>query len=92
MKRSVWSAIAGSLMLAATTWPAFAAEGTTDIKVALLDMSSLMPTGMAGYGMMYPGTLGQGMMGQGMMGQGMMGYGMMGRGMMGGWQGQQTNP
>jgi uncharacterized cupredoxin-like copper-binding protein len=58
--------------------------------VALLDMTSLMPTGYMGYGMMGPGQNlpGPGAMGPGMMGPGMMGgygmMGMMGPGMMGG--------
>jgi uncharacterized cupredoxin-like copper-binding protein len=70
--------------------PAFAAENETNIKVALLDMTSLMPTGYMGYGMMGPGQNlpGPGAMGPGMMGPGMMGgygmMGMMGPGMMGG--------
>jgi uncharacterized cupredoxin-like copper-binding protein len=61
--------------------PAFAAENQTNVKVALLDMTSLMPTGYMGFGMMGPGqnVPGPGAMGPGMMGPGMMGgYGMMG--------------
>jgi uncharacterized cupredoxin-like copper-binding protein len=61
------------------------------VKVALLDMSSLMPMGMMGYGMMGPGMMmNPGMMGYGMMGQGqgtMMNPGMMGPGMMTGMMG-----
>ncbi|HUL09153.1 MAG TPA: hypothetical protein VLV76_22670 [Candidatus Acidoferrum sp.] len=59
------------LMLSAT--PSGAAEGHTTVKVALLDISSIMPMGMMAYGMMGPGW-GQG---QGMMNPGTMGYGMM---------------
>lgn len=77
------------LILTATVPPAGAADDNTTIKVALMDMSSVMPAGMMSYGMMGPGMMGQGMMGQGqgmmnpgMMGQGMMGQGMMGSGMM----------
>jgi len=56
-------------MLAAFLSPADAADDEATIRVALLDMSSLMPTGMTGYGMMGPGMMGQG---QGMMGPSMM--------------------
>jgi len=85
MKHSIPTLLAGLAMAAVMVTPVLAA----DVKVALLDVSSVMPTGMQGYGMMYPGMMGQGFNGQGMMGQGfnrqgMMGYGMMGRGMMGG--------
>lgn len=75
-------------MLTLSTAPGFAAEGQTTVKVALLDMSSLMPMGMMAYGMMGPGMMGPGwgqgpgMMNPGAPGQGMMGYGMMGPGMM----------
>ena len=77
--------------------PAFAAENETNIKVALLDMTSLMPTGYMGYGMMGPGQNlpGPGAMGPGMMGPGMMGgygmMGMMGPGMMGGMMSMRLN-
>ena len=67
-----------ALLAAAAATPAMAAE-SQHVKVALLDMTSMVP-GMAGYGMMGPGMMGQGMMGQGMMGpmmRGMMGPGMM---------------
>jgi uncharacterized cupredoxin-like copper-binding protein len=91
MKNSVRSALAAILLLAPAAAPGISAEGQTTVKVALLDMSALMPMGMSGYGMMGPGMMmGQGMMGQGMTGQGMMGQGMMGapgmmgQGMMGG--------
>ena len=72
------------LILTATVPPAGAADDNTTIKVALMDMSSVMPAGMMSYGMMGPGMMGQGMMGQGqgMMNPGMMGQGMMGSGMM----------
>lgn len=70
------AALALVLCLAAT--PGAAESGTT-VKVALLDMSSVMGPGMAGYGMMGPGpgTMGGGMMGGGMMGPATMGLGMM---------------
>ena len=96
MKHSAYSTITGLLMLAAAASPVLAADGTTSIKVALFDMSSLMPSGTTGYGMMGYGMMGRGMMGYGNqqypmqgygMGPGMMGYGMMGRGMMGGMMG-----
>lgn len=76
--RTSWAAL---FMLAAFLSPAGAANDSATVRVALLDMSSLMPTGMTGYGMMGPGMMGQG---QGMMGPGMMGQGqgMMGPGMM----------
>lgn len=78
MKRSVTHALTAVLMFASASVPGFAAQPT--IKVALLDMSSMMRMGMSGYGMMGPGGM---MMGPNMMGgQGMMGYG--GQGMMGG--------
>lgn len=92
MKHSAYSALTGLLMLAAAASPVLAAEGTTSIKVALLDMTSLMPGGTTGYGMMGRGMMGYGNqqyrmpgygMGPGMMGYGM-GPGMMGYGMMGG--------
>jgi uncharacterized cupredoxin-like copper-binding protein len=68
--------------LTLSTATGIAAEGQT-VKVALLDMSSLMPMGMMGYGMMGPGWgQGPGMMNPGAPGPGMMGYGMMGPGMM----------
>ena len=98
MRRYLQYVVAALLMLTPAAAPSFAAGGETTVKVALLDMSSVMPMGMTGYGMMGPGWgQGQGMMGQGwgqnqgMMGQGwgqnqgMMGPGMMmGQGMMGG--------
>ena len=90
MNTTVRSALIAGAMLLSAAAPGHSAEGETTVKVALLDMSALMPMGMAGYGMMGPGMMmgqnmmGQGMMGQGMMGQGMMGPNMMGRGMMGG--------
>ncbi len=79
MTQSLRTLFAGLAIAAAMAAPALAADNTTDVRVALLDMSSVMPGGFHGYGMMYPG-----MMGQQFNGQGMMGYGMMGRGMMGG--------
>jgi uncharacterized cupredoxin-like copper-binding protein len=78
--RRLFAAIVALLCLSGT---GAAAEGETTVKVALLDMSSVMGGGMAGYGMMGPGMMGQGMMGPGQMGPGMMGGGMMGPGMMG---------
>ncbi|QFY63346.1 hypothetical protein FZ934_23995 (plasmid) [Rhizobium grahamii] len=76
-------ACAGALLIstvAATT--GWAADEAATVRVALIDISSAMPTGMMGYGMMGPGMMGQapgsttpggsyGMMG-GMMGHGMM--------------------
>lgn len=70
------SCLGALLLLIAVSSLAKAEDQSTTVRVALLDMSSIMPAGMMGYGMM-----GQGMMGQG---QGMMGYGMMGQNMMGG--------
>lgn len=71
--RTSWAAL---FMLAAFLSPASAANDSATVRVALLDMSSLMPIGMTGHGMM---SQGQGMTGPGMMGpgQGMMGPGMM---------------
>jgi len=87
MKHSAYAALTGLLMLAAAASPVLAAEGTASVKVALLDMTSLMPGGTSGYGMMGRGMMGYGnqqyrMQGYGM-GPGMMGYGR-GPGMMGG--------
>jgi uncharacterized cupredoxin-like copper-binding protein len=100
MKRLLQCIAAGLLMLAPAAAPSVAADEATTIKVALLDISSIMPMGTPGYGMMSPGWWqgqgtpnpstpgpGMGMMGQGWWGQGygMMGPGMMtGQGMMGG--------
>jgi uncharacterized cupredoxin-like copper-binding protein len=87
--------VAALLMLTPAAAPSLAAGAQTAVKVALLDISSVMPMGMMGYGMMGPGWgQGQGMMNPGMMGPGwwqgqgpanpgMMGPGMMGYGMMG---------
>jgi uncharacterized cupredoxin-like copper-binding protein len=72
MKLALRNGALGLVLLAAPA-PGFAAESS--MKVALLDMTSLMPAGMPAYGMMGQGM---GMMGPGMMGQGM---GMMGQGM-----------
>ncbi|WP_025661471.1 hypothetical protein [Rhizobium sp. IBUN] len=51
---------AGALLISAvaatTTW---AADEAATVRVALIDMSSAMPTGMTGYGMMGPGMMGQ---------------------------------
>jgi hypothetical protein len=47
-------------MLTLSTAPGIAADGQTTVKVALLDMSSLMPMGMMAYGMMGPGMMGPG--------------------------------
>jgi uncharacterized cupredoxin-like copper-binding protein len=70
-------------MLTLSTAPSMAAETQTTVKVALLDMSSLMPMGIMGYGMMGPGWgQGPGLTNPGAPGPGMMGYGMMGPGMM----------
>ena len=60
------------VVVGTTAAPAFAAENETNIKVALLDMTSLMPTGYMGYGMMGPG---QNLPGPGAVGPGMMGPG-----------------
>ena len=80
--------LAALLMLTSAAAPSMAADGQTTVKVALLDMSSLMPMGVTGYGMMGPGMMGPGWwQGQG---QGTTGPGMMGSGW---WQGQGTpNP
>ena len=73
--RSLVLAVGLALLPAAA--PAVAADSQTIVKVALLDMSSVMPSGFSGYGMMGQG-FGQG---YGMMGQGNgQGYGMMGQG------------
>jgi uncharacterized cupredoxin-like copper-binding protein len=94
VKRYLHYVVAALLMLTPAAGQSLAADGQTTVKVALLDMSSVMPMGMMGYGMMGPGWgQGQGMMNPGMMGPGwwqgqgatnpgMMGYGMMGPGMM----------
>ena len=95
MRQYLQYAVAALLMLTPAAAPSLAADGQTTVKAALLDMSSVMPMGMMGYGMMGPGWgQGQGMMNPGMMGPGwlqgqgptnpgMMGQGMMGYGMMG---------
>jgi uncharacterized cupredoxin-like copper-binding protein len=97
MTRYFQYVVAALMMLISAATPSLAADGQTTVKVALLDMSSVMPMGMTGYGMMGSGWgQGQGMMNPGMMGPGwwqgqgtanpgMMGPGMMmGQGMMGG--------
>lgn len=61
--------------------PSPAADEKRTVKVALLDISSVMTPGVMGYGM-GPGMMGPGMMNPGTMGQGMMSPGMMGIGMM----------
>ncbi len=81
MKRYLQYIAVALLIVTPAAAPSMAAEGQTTVKAALLDMSSLMPMGMMGYGMMGPGW-GQG---QGMTNPGMMGPGMMGPGW---WQGQ----
>lgn len=53
--------VAAAALLLAAAGPSLAADGKTTVKVALLDMSSIMPAAATGYGMM-------GMMGPGMMG------------------------
>ena len=80
---------AAALLLLCLGGKTIAADNAGTVKVALLDMSAVMPTSMAGYGMMGmgqgmagPGQIGPGMVGPGMMGPGMMGPGMMGMGMM----------
>lgn len=79
---------AAALLVAGTGAPALAADTNSTVRVALLDISSVMPAGAGGFGMMGQGygMMGQGQ-GQGMMGQGGQGYGrgygMMGSGMMG---------
>ena len=78
----------GGLLIAGALVPSAVADETAAVRVALLDMSSQVPSGMPGYGMAgqgwgwtHPGMDGYGMMGSGMM----MGPGMMaGRGMMAG--------
>jgi uncharacterized cupredoxin-like copper-binding protein len=88
MRRHLRVLAATLSMLTLSIAPGIAAETQTTVKVALLDMSSIMPMGMMGYGMMSPGMMGQGwgqgpgMMNPGAPGPGMMGYGMMGPGMM----------
>ena len=87
MRRYLQYVVAAFSMLTLAAAPSFAADGQTAVKVALLDMSSLMPMGMTGYGMMGPGMMGPGwwQQGQGSANPGMMGPGMMmGQGMMGG--------
>src|SRR5262245_20106974 len=92
MKRLLQAIAAELLMLVPAAAPSVAADEPTTINVALLDISSIMPMGTPGYGMMSPGWWqgqgtpnpgspgpGMGMMGQGWWGQG---YGMMGPGMM----------
>lgn len=82
MKRLLQCIAAGLLMLAPAAAPSVAADEATTIKVALLDISSIMPMGTPGYGMMSPGWWqgqgtpnpstpgpGMGMMGQGWWGQ-----------------------
>ena len=60
------------LALTAPVAPALAADEKITVHVALLDMTSLMPAGMEGYGVMGHGMMGRRMMGEG---QGMMGRG-----------------
>ncbi len=64
MRRHLRVLAATLSMLTLSIAPGIAAETQTTVRVALLDMSSIMPMGMMGYGMMSPGM----MMGQGMMG------------------------
>jgi uncharacterized cupredoxin-like copper-binding protein len=83
MRRHLQFLAAALSMLVLSVASGGAADGQSTVKVALLDMSSLMPMGATAYGMMGPGWgQGQGMMNPGMMGYGMMGQGMMGPGMM----------
>lgn len=97
MRRYFQYVVAALFLLTLAETPCFAADGQTTVKVSLLDMTSVMPMGVTGYGIMGPGSgQGQGMMYPGMMGPGwwqgqgapnpgMMGPGMMmGQGMMGG--------
>ena len=71
MRRYLQYVVAALLMLTPAAAPSLAADAQTTVKVALLDMSSVMPMGMMGYGMMGPGWgQGQGMMNPGMMGPG----------------------
>jgi len=72
MQHSLRSCLGALLLLIASSSSVEAADQAMTVRVALLDMSSVMPAGMMGYGMMGQG---QGMMGQG---QGMMGPGTMG--------------
>ena len=100
MRRYLQYVVAALLILTPAAAPSLAADAQTTVKVALLDMSSLMPMGATGYGMMGPGMMGpgwwqgqgQGTAGPGMgnmgpwwsQGQGTTNPGMMGYGMMGG--------
>lgn len=82
MQHALRFCLTALLILTAAAPTARAADEKTTVRVALLDMTSVMPAGMMSLGMMGPGMMGPGMMGPGMMGQGMMGPGM-GQGMMG---------
>ena len=88
MKQHLQYVVAALLILTSAAAPTLAAEEQTTVKVSLLDMTSVMPMGVTGYGMMGPGWQGQGMMNPGMMGpgwwqgQGTASPGMMGPGMM----------
>lgn len=88
MRHAFGRSLGALLMLTAATQAAPAAEEASTVKVALLDMSSIMPTGVTGYSMMGPGMMGSGMMGSGMMSPGNW-SGMMGSQMMspGNWSG-----
>ena len=55
MRRYLQYVVAALLMLTLAAAPSFAADVQSTVKVALLDMSSVMPMGMMGYGMMGPG-------------------------------------
>ena len=59
----------GAALMAALAVSSAAAQEKATIKVALFDMSSYMPEGMANYGMMAPGMMGPWVMGPGMMNQ-----------------------
>ena len=101
MRRYLHHLIATFLLVVSAATPSMAADGQTTVKVALLDMSSLMPLGATGYGMMGPGMMGPGWwqgQGQGTAGPGMGNMGPWwgpGMGNMGPWWGQgqgTTNP
>ena len=86
MLRSVNLFVAAALATMVPIAPALA-DNTTAVKVALIDMSAVVPfVAGQGVGMMGPGMMGSGMgfgmMSPGMMGRGAVGPGMMGMGMM----------
>jgi len=70
--------LAAPLAMVALIVPAGAASDMARVNVALLDVTSLMPSGVAGHSMMGGMSGGQKMMGSKMMGSKMMGSEMMG--------------